>query len=150
MTPTSTILDKIATLLQNDATTIAHATLAVKVHLAKAAFVPGPGLTVGSFTEANFTGATAKLGATGAQQEFNDPATGNRIVQLVEPAGGWHWQATDNLQLPQTIYGFYVTDNGSTVVYGSQLLPQPITITAAPDGVDIAQVRFAFNPNSPT
>ncbi len=150
MIPTNVILDSISLLVSTDATKLAHATLAVKVHLAKAAFVPAATRVIGDFTEANFTGFAAKLAAVGAQQNFFDPITGQRVVQLVEPAGGWHWQCGDALQLPQTIYGFYVTDNASAVVYGCALLPQTVLLSATGDAVDIGNVRFSFSPVTPT
>src|SRR5262245_40946180 len=136
MVGTNTILDRLAALLQTDATTLAPAAGGVKVHLASAAFTPSPTLTIAGLTEATFTGYTALVAGTGSQQEFLDPVTGNRVVQLNEPAGGWHWATTGAVGLPQTIYGFYVTDNGTTALYGSQLFPTPITLTAAGQGID--------------
>ncbi len=149
MIPTNTILDKIVTLLQNDTTTFASATLAVKIHLAKAAFTPAPTRIITDFTEANFTGFAAKVAGLNAQQFFFDQTTGMRVMQLIEPVGGWHWQPTDGLQLPQTIFGYYCTDNASAVVYGSALLPAPVTLQNAGDGIDIGQVRLSFSPSTP-
>ncbi len=149
MIPTTVVLDRITALVASDTTQLGHATLPPKVHLVKAPFTPGAGLQIANLTEANFTGATAKACVTGTQQTFVDPLTGQRIVQLREPADGWHWQAGDLLQLPQTIYGFFVTDNAGAVLYGSALLPQPVTLTGIGDGCDIPQVRFAFLPTSP-
>ena len=148
MTPGNTILNSLQTLLAADTGTLAAA-LALHVHLAKASFSPGPGLTPASFTEADFGGYAILNAGTGTQQTFTDPVNGNRIVQMLEPAGGWHWQATSGVMLPQTIFGFYLTNNGNTVLYGSQLLPTPILLVASGDGVDVAQVRFALLPTSP-
>lgn len=142
MTPTTTILDKMAALLAADASTLAPAALALKVHLAIAAFTPGNALVPGSFTEATYVGYAPVLGGVGACQNFVDPATGLRTVQLNEPAGGWHFACTGGAGLPQTVYGYYVTDNGTTVVYGSQLLPTPVVISASGQALDLPQVRF--------
>lgn len=147
-TPTNVLLDRAAVLLAQDTTTLAPAALNVKVHLANAPFTPSNTLVIGSFTEANFSGYAALLAGTGNQQEFVDPASANRIIQLNEPAGGWHWQSTGVANLPQTIYGYYITDNASAVVYGSALLPAAVTITASGQGVDIPQVRFALIPTA--
>lgn len=149
MIPTNVLLDKIRDLLAADTTTLAAAA-GVKTHLAKNAFTPANNRVIGDFTEANFTGFAAKVSGTGTQQAFNDPTSGTRVVQILEPAGGWHWQATDGLQLPQVIYGWYVTDTTSAIVYGCQLLPTPITLTAALDSVDIGNVRLSFLPTNPT
>lgn len=148
MTPTKALLDRVATLLASDTTTLAPASLATKVHLAVAPFTPGPNLTPSSFTEASFTGYSALSAGTGTQQEFFDPATGNRIIQVLEPAGGWHWQATGSSGLPQTVYGYYITDNGGTTLYGSALLSSPVTLQSSGDGVDVGNVRFGLVPGA--
>jgi hypothetical protein len=147
-TPTGVLLARIATLLSTDTGSLAPAALACKIHLTIAPFSPGPLLTVASFTEATFAGYAALSAGTGAQESFNDPPTGQRIIQLLEPAGGWHWQATTAVGLPQTVYGWYVTDNASAVLWGSALLPAPITLAAAADGVDISVVRFGLVPSA--
>jgi hypothetical protein len=148
ITPTNVLLDRMAALLAADATTLAPAALNVHVHLAMAPFTPGPTLTVASFTEAAFTGYAALNAGTGGQQSFADPGTGNRVIQLLEPAGGWHWATTAGAGLPITIYGYYVTDNANAVLYGSALLPTPVTLAATAQGVDVAQVRFALIPSA--
>jgi hypothetical protein len=146
MTPGQTLINRMVNLLASDATTLAPAANAVKVHLASAAFVPSPALIVGNFTEATFVGYAALLAGLNAQQVFFDPSTGNQIIQLIDPAGGWHWQTTGAAGLPQTIYGWYVTDNGVATVYGSQLLSAPLTLTVSGQGVDVSFVRLTFPP----
>jgi len=146
MIPTNTILDRLATLLATDATTLAHATLAVHVHLFVNTATPGPGSVVGDFTEATFDGYAPLDADVGPQQEFVDPITGNRVVQLIEPLGGWHWETTGVTDLPQTVYGFFVTDNADTVLYGAARLDDPFPLTASGQAVDVDQVRFDFVP----
>jgi hypothetical protein len=146
MIPGQTIINRLVALLAGDTTTLASATLACKVHLAQAAFTPAPGLTVASFTEATFQGYAALAAGLNTQQVFFDPATGNQILQMLEPAGGWHWGTTGTTSLPQTIYGWYMTDNASATVYGSALLPSPVVLNAASQGVDVPQVRYTFPP----
>lgn len=149
MQPTNVILDAIANLLAADPTTLAPVANALHVHLAIAAFTPGPTLSVGDFTEATFTGGAALPAGVGACQEFTDPVTGQRIVQLNEPAGGWHWHCTAGTGLPQTVYGYYVTDHADAVLYGCARLPANVTITASGQGLDVDQVRFTFLNTSP-
>jgi len=144
MVPSNVILDELQTLLATDATTLADPANALHVHLAVNGFTPGNALTVADFTEATFTGATALAAGLGAQQEFTDPATGDRCVQLLEPAGGWHWVCTAGTGLPQTVYGYYVTDNTDAVLYGCDRLDTPMVINATGQAVDIPYVRFAF------
>lgn len=146
MIATNVLLDRLATILSTDTGSLAPAAGGVKIHLASAAFTPGPTLTLAGLTEATFQGYAALLAAAGNQMEFLDPTTGNRIVQLQEPAGGWHWGTTGATGLPQTIYGFYVSDNGTVTLYGSQLFPTPIVLTASGQGIDVGQVRFMLAP----
>jgi hypothetical protein len=148
ITPTNTLLARLQTLLQTDTGSIASATLACKVHLAIAAFTPSVTLTIANLTEATFTGYAALVGGTGNQQAFFDPVTGQRQVQLLEPAGGWHWQASGTTGLPMTVYGWYVTDNGVANLYGSALFPTPITLTNIGDAVDVPNIRFAIPTNA--
>lgn len=146
MVPKDTLLDRLAVLLGSDANTLAPVALALKVHLAIASFTPGGALVPGSFTEATFTGYTAISAGVGACTTFYDPTKGTRAVQLNEPAGGWHWGVTGTTGLPQTVYGYYVTDNAGTTLYGSSLLPTPVVLTASGQGFDIGQIRFDLVP----
>jgi len=149
MTPTNVLLQAIVDLLAADLNTLAPAILANKVHLAMAPFTPSPNLVIASFTEATFNGATAKNVGVGTQQDFYDPSTGLRNIQLLEPAGGWHWQTVDTLNLPQTIYGFYLTDNANAVVFGCALLPAPVLLNDAGQNIDTGFIRLSFLTTSP-
>lgn len=144
MTPTSLFSNTINALLAANVAQLAAA--AVKnVTLIKANFTPGAGTDIASLTPADFTGSAAKTAPSGAQQAFVDAGTGRRIVQLIEPVGGWHWVATDAVNLPQTIYGFVVTNDDDSETYGSELLPTPIEILEAGQAVDLDQVRFTLS-----
>jgi len=149
MIPTNVILDEISNLLAADPATLAPVALACHVHLMKAPFTPGPTTAFSALNEATFAGSTAKDAGVGPQQEFRDPITGLRIVQLLEPAGGWHWQCTADPTPAEVIYGFIVTDNTDAVTYGSALLSAPVTIAAAGQAVDLPWIRFTFAANSP-
>jgi hypothetical protein len=142
MVPTDVLLDSWLNTLAADPSTIAPAALAVRIHLAKGAFVPAPGLAVAAFTEADFQGYAALLAGLGTQQFFQLATDGTRIIQLLEPAGGWHWEVTGVLNLPQTIFGFYVTDNANVVLYGSELLAAPVVVQAINNNVDLSWIRF--------
>jgi hypothetical protein len=146
-TPSNALLNELQTILAADVGSLAAAT-ALKVHLAQAAFTPSPSLALGTLTEATFTGYSSLLATTGTQQTFNDPTSGNRIIQLKEPAGGWHWQATAGTGLPQTMFGWYLTDNGVSILWGSALFNPTVTLVNSGDGVDIGQVRFGLVPSA--
>lgn len=149
MIPAQTILTQIANLLATDPTTLAPAAGGVAVKLATNAFSPSPGLSLASLTEATFPGYLAKNAGVGPQQLFGDPISQNLIVQLLEPVGGWVWLSSGAPTPAETIYGYYVTNNGGTVLYGSALLPAPITITGGGQGVTVGFIRFTFTPTVP-
>jgi hypothetical protein len=148
MQPSQSILNQIATLLAGDTTTLANAA-ALKIHLAKANFTPSPALLLAGLTEADFVGYAALAAGIGAQLNYVDPVTGLVTIEIKPPAGGWHFSVTGITNLPETIYGWYVTDNGTTVLYGSARLVTPIPLTASGQGFDIDLPKFAFLTNSP-
>jgi len=143
MTPTSLISDSITDLIAADTTYLAAA--AVKnVKLVKDPFTPGSGTDYAGLVVADFDGSGAKTAASGAQQSFVDALTGQSVVQLIEPAGGWHWVTTGVTNLPQTIYGYVVTNDDNSETFGSELLTEPITLTASGQAIDLDQVRFTL------
>lgn len=149
MIPTKALLDSMAVSLSTDAAFLAEVAL-VEVILLKAPFVPLPSTLIADLTLADFDGYAAIPVSSATAQVFTDPNTGEQIIQLVEPAGGWHWETTGNTNLPQTIYGFGVTNDAGTDLWGSDLLPAPIILTAAAQGVDIDQVRFRLSASALT
>lgn len=146
MVPSNAILNATQDLLAQDPTTLAPAALALHAHLAASSFTPAPGLDIASLTEAAFGGYAALDAGLGACEEFVDPVSGIRIIQLNEPAGGWHWQVNPATGLPTQIFGYYVSDNADAVLYGSALLPTPITLNALNQAIDIPWIRFTFVP----
>lgn len=147
MQPTSAMANQVSNLVATDTTQLAAAT-APKVHLAMANFAPSLALLLAGLTEANFVGyAALAAGATGAQLNWFDPATGNQIVELKSPASGWNWKVTGSTGLPQTIYGYYITDNGNATLYASALLASPIVLTAVSQGLEVANARVTFPPS---
>src|SRR5260221_9396342 len=142
MVPTSVIDNALSDLLAADTTTLAPAANANKVHLIKAPFVPGGTADFTGMTEATFTGATALGAGRGTQQSFNGRPGVSRIVQLLEPVGGWHWKCTVAPATAEVIYGYCCTNQAGTVTYGCQLFDTPITIAAIGDAIDIPEVRF--------
>lgn len=141
------IFNAIADLLAADTELLAAAT-AMHVHLVTNDFVPSLDVDIGDLTLADFTGSTPKNCGTGEQQVFNDPVTGDRLVQLLEPAGGFTWECTADPDPAQTVYGYVVTDTANAVVLGCDRLPVPVTISAAGQGITIGNIRIPFTPSS--
>jgi len=143
MQPTQALIDSLAELLAEDVAFLAAAA-AKHVHLVIAPFTPGPTTAYGDLTIATFDGYAALNAAAGAQQFFTDAESGRRVVQLIEPVGGWHWLTTGVTDLPQTIHGYVVTDLANAVTLGSALLDDPITLSGSGEAIDIDQIRFTF------
>lgn len=144
MFPVQDFLNTIGTLLGADVAWLAAPTTFVALHLAKAPFTPGPGLDIGDLVEADFDGYAALHAASAATQVFFDPATGNQIVQVREPAGGWHWASSGVTNLPMTIYGAYLTSSDGTDLIATDLFAEPIVMTGTGQGVDWDQVRMTI------
>jgi len=144
MLATRIIEDAMRDLLAADTGTLAPAALANHVHLIMDPFTPADNTDFTALTEATFTGSAAKSAGVGPQQAFFNPAENVNVVQLLEPVGGWHWQATVAPASPQTIYGWCVTDNADAVTYGSDLFDDPPIVTSIGDAVDIPFVRYSI------
>lgn len=149
MTPSAALQLQIATLIAHDTTTLANAT-ALHIHLAIAAFVPTPQLDPTTLVEATFAGYAPIDPTAGNQLVYTDPVSGLITVELAAPAGGWHFQTTGTSNLPQTVYGWWVTDHTDAVLYGSGLLDTPVPLTLSGQGFDIPNPKFAFAANSPS
>lgn len=145
--PGQALINRLQTLLSQDTGSLAAAT-ALKVHLIQAAFTPSLTTTIASLTKATFTGYGPISAVVGNAIVWADPLTGQLVCELSPPAGGWHWAATGGTGLPQTIYGWYVGDNADVTLWGSNLLPQNVTITASGQGLDVATVRFGVVPGA--
>jgi len=145
MIPTTLIEAAAAELLAADTATLG-AVAAMHVHLIAEPFVPSSGTDFASLLAATYAGSAAKSAGTGAQQVFVDPVTGNRIIQLLEPAGGWTWECTADPAAPETIYGYVVTDNTDTDTYGSDLLETPVEISEAGQAVAVPNIRINLPP----
>lgn len=143
MLPVKVLRESIGAAFAADTAYLAAAS-APKVKLAMADFTASDDLVVGSLTEATFDGYAAKTPTAGAQQVAVDPVTGEQIVTLVEPVGGWRWVSSGVTNLPQTIYGFYLVDNAGTALLGAEKLDTPVTITASGQEINIGRVTFRF------
>src|SRR5882724_3183489 len=100
MLPMRLIRLLIGSLLATDADSLAPAALGNKVALIKAAFSPDENMEVGDLVLADFDGSTPLVAGPGDQQVGNDPATGDQIITILEPAGGWRWITSGSTHLP--------------------------------------------------
>jgi len=141
MTPSQLLLTSAATLLAGDTAGL-NAALDVEIHLAKNAFTESPSRVLGDFTEADFDGYAALAKDPAAPTVVTDPATGDQIITLPDPAGGWAFATTGVTNLPQTIYGYYLTDSTGAVLYGCKRFADAVVLTGNGQGFSIGTVDF--------
>lgn len=136
-------------LLAADVSTLAPVA-ANKIALVNALFANNEGLIATDLTYASFTGSTPKAGAGGTQQAGVDPITGDQVITILVPAGGYRWECTVAPGSPETIYGFALLDATLATLLGAALLTTPVVITSVGDFVDLGAVtiRFVRNPMS--
>lgn len=144
MVPTTVLADSLMAAMAGDTASIAPAALACHVHLIIEDFTPGPGTDFTALDEATYTGGADKSAGVGAQQDGQDPATGQRLVRLLEPAGGWTWTCTVAPATPETVFGWVVTDNADAVTLGSGKLDVAVTVSAVGDMVTIDHIDLPF------
>lgn len=145
MLPVKTLRLEMGTLLAADTTTLAPAVGGNKVSLIAAAFTPGENLVLADLTLAAFTGSAAKTAGTGTQGSGVDPATGEQIITILDPAGGWRWTCTVAPGAPETIFGIALTDNTIATLLGIEALDTPVVIAAVGDMVQVGVVSFRIN-----
>jgi len=141
MIPTKAIEDALANDLAADTTTLAVATF-LDVFLIANAFTPGPALVSTDVPPVTAAGLAAKTTTSAVIVVGRDPVTGDYLIVVPAPAGGWNYVA-GGAGLPLNIFGFGVADHvDPTKLYGAQLFPAPVTINAAGQLIDLDEVMF--------
>ena len=140
MQTTAALRAKAATLLAADATTLAPAALNNLIALVKSAFTPSEQTDVSTLVLADFDGSTPIAVGTGTQPTGADPNTNDEIISILPPAGGFRFATTGVTNLPQTIYGFILTDSTGATLYAAALLPAPVTLTASGQVIELPTV----------
>lgn len=133
--------------IANDTNTLNQAADALNVHLVAVDFTPGKPTTYAGLTIATFNGSAAKEVELGPQQVGIDPLTGKRFVQLIPPVGGWYWECAVAPGAAETIFGYVVTNNANSETYGSDKLPQPVTISQVGESVVVDVIRINLEPD---
>lgn len=141
MIATKAIEDALANRLATDTATLAVATF-LQVALVAAPFTPGPGLTAAALTLAAAAGMGEKVTTSATILVSRDPLTGDYLITIPEPAGGWLY-ISSGAGLPETYYGFACLDDADpTKLYGAEVFPAPILVNVAGQSVDLATVQF--------
>lgn len=149
MQPTRELWRRGPDLLAADAMTLAPVADACRVHLISASFVPSLDLTIAALTPSPFDGGQPKEAGLGAQPIYYDALDGMLTIRIKEPVGGWNWECTLDPVAPVTIYGVFLTNQDDDELYGSMLLPNPVVIDAADQGIGIGDITFKFKVDSP-
>jgi hypothetical protein len=147
MIPSQLIFERGPILLGSDTITLALAAN-LKVGLVKGSFTPGATLVYADVTLATFTGSTPLIPTPGTQPESVDPDNGDAIIDLVAPAGGWRWECTVDPSPAEQITGFIVYTTVGPTLYAAELLPDPITISAANQAIVLPRVALRFKAGS--
>lgn len=107
-------------LLAADATTLAPAVNANEVMLVANNVAIDENKVIGDLTAATFTGSANIVGVAGAQLAGIDPATGDQLIQIKAPAGGWRWECTVAPGAPETIYALALVTTGGAALLALQ------------------------------
>lgn len=144
MKMTRVLSNFLSTLLASDTGTLANAS-AMKVGLITAPFAPGLGLLMADLTITTETGLVALAGTAGAQNESVDPVTGDLIVEIKPPAGGFRWETPGGFTGPITVYGFALGNNAMSVLYGTEALVEPIELNGENQQITAPALQFRID-----
>lgn len=143
MLPMKALRIALGTLLAADVGTLAPVA-ANKIALINAPVAIQENLTVAGLSFASFTGSAPIAGAAGPQGVGVDPLTGDQLITILAPVGGWRFVCSVAPGAPELIYGYALTDNGGTTLLGAQLLPTPTPIANVGDEIDLGSVPITF------
>lgn len=149
MKPVRSLSNQLSTLLAANTATIGAAA-ANKVGLIVAPFVPAVELVLADLMLSADTGLVPLAGVAGAQFESVDPVTGELIVEVKPPAGGFRWETPVGFTGPVTVFGFALVDNGAANLWGTELLQPPILLTGPNESIIAPPLQFRIDPTKVT
>jgi len=116
----------------------------------KSPYTPEIGLLLGDIELADFTPVgDLQITQSAVPNASVDPETGDPMLTVVPPVGGWYWETADAVNLPQLIYGYAVINAaGDTLVAVTDPLPDPITLEAAGESLNAGILTFRLPLNS--
>lgn len=143
---TNALADRIGPALSADDLSLGPASSPCKVALIENDFSESVDRVIGDLTICAVAGLTPIAAAVGDQYESRDPSTGEIVVEMKPPAGGWYFECTSATGLPKTIYGFAVINNGGTTLFMCERFETPIEITAINQVVPVNRVCLRIDP----
>jgi len=105
-------------------------------------------LAIDDLTFATFDGSTPIACGTGTQPEALDRNSNNAVISIKPPAGGFRFETTGTTDLPQTVFGFALLNDDSTVLLAAESLLEPITLSAINQLVQLPPVLVTQTANS--
>jgi len=103
-------------------------------------------MTLENIVPADFTGSAPIDGLPGAQQVGVDPNTMDQVVTIKDPLGGFRWITGDNVNLPQTIYGYALLTANGTSLLAYMPFTAPMDLLDQGQEINLGKVQFRINP----
>jgi len=98
-------------------------------------FVPAPERVIGDLVEADFDGYAGVEANAGPKPQSLDPNNGDSLLKITAPTP-YLWETTGLTNLPQTIYGFAVTNNAGTLLLACDTI-DPVTLDGINQSIEI-------------
>lgn len=136
-----------ASYLAADVGTLAPVADPIKIGLITELFVPSCDLLIADVTISALPGLAPIAGVVGPQHESLDPVTGENIVEVKEPLGGFRWETPGDFVGIVTVYGYALTNNAGTILYGTQLVNPPLALIAPNQALSAGPFQFRFDVN---
>lgn len=145
MIPVRTLTNTLSKLLAADAATLAEAG-GTAVFLVGANFTPSIDLVAADIVRVTNLALLPKVPTPGTQNDSVDPVTGELIVEMKEPAGGFSWNTGVGFVGPVTAWGVALYNGGVTVLLGTQKFDQPILLNGDNQSVNVGSIQFRIDP----
>lgn len=113
------------------------------VRLAINPFTPTVNTVLADFTEATYTGYAAITTSIAGATVITDPLTGDRLLVIPPPAGGFIYTCTAAPSPSQSVYGYYCQLAAAGLNYlFSARFPDPEVIAAIGDSVTLDSLEL--------
>lgn len=145
MIPSRTLAATLSTLLAADTTLLANA-VANKVGLITAPFTESLDRVMADLTIAASNGLDPVAGVAGAQLESVDPVTGELLVEIKTPAGGFRFETSSAPSPAITVYGFALGNGAMTTLIATYRLTTPIVLNAINQSITAPPLVLRIDP----
>lgn len=110
------------------------------VSLILSAFTPGDAALLAGFSIPTTGGLAPKVVGAVPPLTSIDPLTGQIVLTMIAPLGGWQWVTTDTVGLNVTVFGFAVRFSGVGAWIACEQLPEPVILTGIGQEVTLREV----------